>query len=514
MRHTLLASLLTLAFLNTAQAAPAKKIWITVGDDAYAQLQRVAPQSIAKQSRTISAGRGDQGLFAEQVHVVEVEESSLHSLSEAVHEELHRCGGFIAHNSYADALRALQPVQAAAITRPSYAIDNQAQVQPLLPMLQESHIASTIVTLSAFTNRHFKSRHGVAASDWLLKHWQGLAKGRNDIVAEQITHADYPQKSVMITIKGQTKPAEVIVIGGHLDSIHKGTMGEDTRAPGADDDASGIASMTEALRVLIAQGYKPDRTIKFIGYAAEEGGLRGSKDIAQRFKSQNTNVVGVMQLDMTNYKGSDSDIYLYTDYTDAAQNTFLADLIKTYLPNLKVGQDKCGYGCSDHASWTAQGYPASMPFEASFSGMNKRIHTAEDTFENMGSQAQHALKFAQLATAYAVELGSDASAPGNGGGQSETQTGSLKQGQNLAYGPYRLTAGARLTAQLTGQGDADIYLRAGSAPTKMEWDCRPYRGDSEESCSSPAGYSGDVYLMVDGYRDASYTLTIKQASGK
>eukprot|EP01032_Pedospumella_encystans_P012646 gene12646-14618_t len=113
--------------------------------------------------------------------------------------------------------------------------------------------------------------------------------------------------------------------------------------------------MTEALRVMIASGYKPRRTIKMIGYAAEEVGLRGSQEIAQYHKNNNINVVGVMQLDMTNYKGSASDIFIYTDYTDSQQNTFLANLITTYQPTLSIGYDKCGYGCSDHASWTAAG---------------------------------------------------------------------------------------------------------------------------------------------------------------
>jgi len=70
-------------------------------------------------------------------------------------------------------------------------------------------------------------------------------------------------------------------------------------------------------------------------------------------------VVGVMQLDMTAFKGSAQDLWLYTDYTNAAQNQFVANLAANYLPNLTVGYDACGYGCSDHASWHNAGYVAS-----------------------------------------------------------------------------------------------------------------------------------------------------------
>ena len=48
-----------------------------------------------------------------------------------------------------------------------------------------------------------------------------------------------------------------------------------------------------------------------------------------------------------------------------AQNQFVANLVGAYLPSYSIGYDACGYGCSDHASWTNQGYIASFPFEAS-----------------------------------------------------------------------------------------------------------------------------------------------------
>jgi leucyl aminopeptidase len=115
------------------------------------------------------------------------------------------------------------------------------------------------------------------------------------------------------------------------------------------------------------------------------------------------NVVGVLQLDMTNYKGSGGDIYLFNDYTNAAQNAFVASLVDTYLPGLVRGTSACGYACSDHASWHGQGYPASFPFEASFGQHNPWIHTNQDTISKSGGTANHALKFSKLAAAYLAE---------------------------------------------------------------------------------------------------------------
>jgi leucyl aminopeptidase len=66
-----------------------------------------------------------------------------------------------------------------------------------------------------------------------------------------------------------------------------------------------------------------------MAYAAEEIGLRGSDEIAEKHQQQGVNVVGVFQLDMTNYEGSASDVYLISDYTSAARNV-LGD-VDSYL---------------------------------------------------------------------------------------------------------------------------------------------------------------------------------------
>ncbi|WP_434631552.1 M20/M25/M40 family metallo-hydrolase [Chromobacterium sp. CV08] len=272
--------------------------------------------------------------------------------------------------------------------------------------MQDKNIVGTIRTLSDYQNRFYTTRHGVDASNWIAAQWTQLAGGRDDVAVEQFAHAGWPQKSVILTIKGSDEAAETVVLGAHLDSSIGSDTGESGRAPGADDDASGVASLTEVARVLLAENYRPRRTIQFIAYSAHEVGLRGSTDIARRYRQQRAKVVGVLQLDMTNYPGDAQDIFLIADDTSRAQNAFLAHLARTYLPSLKVGYSQCGYACSDHASWTAQGYAASFPFESRFDNRNPHIHTGHDTLANADEQARHALKFSQLALAYAVELGS------------------------------------------------------------------------------------------------------------
>lgn len=388
--------ILCLSLAASAGPSTKRRAWITIGDAAYRQVKTIAPDAVSIDSRQLPA---------ERVHAIVVDEGKLPTISGVIHQRLGQCGGFMYHASEAEARAALDR-RRVAVPAHSYAIVQRELVESMLAGMQEKQIEATILNLSAFTNRYYRSQSGVDAANWLLSSWRELAAGREDISVMQIVHKGYPQPSVSLTIAGSDLAEESVVVGAHLDSVLSIGMSETARAPGADDDASGVASMTEAVRALIASGYRPRRTIQIIAYAAEEAGLRGSQDIARQFRQANRKVAGVLQLDMTNYKGAANDIYLITDYTNSQQNAFLAQLIGTYLPGLTVAYDKCGYGCSDHASWDAQGYPVSMPFESSMARDNPHIHTARDTLANSGNQTAHALKFARLAAAYMVELSS------------------------------------------------------------------------------------------------------------
>lgn len=396
------ATLLSCSLCAAAAPSASKKAWITIGDSAFHQIKQLVPGIVRVETRRLQAEK-----TSEIIHVAALQEGDLDKLASAVHLRLGHCGGFMHHPSEAAARAALRRPRAVDVPQQSYLIDNRDLVTPILASMQEKNIEETIGSLSGFANRYYKTQTGITASDWLMARWAALGAGRADISVKQFRHANYPQQSVILTLTGSERPEESVVIGAHLDSILVSGMNEKAVAPGADDDASGVASMTEAFRAMVEQGYKPKRTIHMIAYAAEEVGLRGSQEIARAFKQAGRSVIAVLQLDMTNYKGAANDIYLLTDYTNSQLNEFLGQLVGAYLPGLKVGYDKCGYACSDHASWDALGFPTAMPFESSFARDNPNIHTAKDTYASSGNQSAHALKFARLAAAFAAELASD-----------------------------------------------------------------------------------------------------------
>lgn len=372
-----------------------KVVWVSIGKDASNLLEKQQPElvRIPQAQKTL--------LKQNKVAVVSIKESQLHVLSEFMHENFKRCGGYFHHKSYEEAISfANKSADLKTKSVVNYTIDNGEVVNSLLAKIVPSNMASTVTSMGNYNNRFYTQQSGVDAANWLKEQWQSMASSRGDISVELYNHSNWSQPSVIATITGSTNSNEFVVIGGHLDSIN-GMGGATARAPGYDDNASGIAVITETLNAIVASDFRPERTLLLMGYAAEEVGLRGSAEIAQAYKSQGKNVVGVAQFDMTGYHGtSDKNIVFMNDYTNEAQNQFMAQLIDTYLPGVTYAYDPCGYACSDHASWHSQGFAASFPFESYSRDYNSRIHTTgDDTFD-----ANHATNFLKLSVAYAGEL--------------------------------------------------------------------------------------------------------------
>ncbi|MBC7713472.1 MAG: M20/M25/M40 family metallo-hydrolase [Rhizobacter sp.] len=393
----LLAVVMTAApAFQTIAAENSKDVYISIDSDAL----KFSQKTFKSRVQEISTQDG--------ISILKIDEDALPWLSMLMHKNFNRCGGFMVHDDEADAMNLLHSQDGAQLfaknnTFADYTINQEELVKPMVEQVKAENILANITKLSSFKNRYYKGEFGKQSAAYIKEMWSAIVKNRTDATVEYFPHSQWDQPSIILTLKG--KSDDVIVLGGHQDSINGSFGGSSATAPGADDNASGISTITEVVRILTDNSYQPQKTIKFMAYAAEEVGLLGSKEISKSFKAANVNVIGVMQLDMTNFQGTkDLDIVMMTDYTNVQQNNFVGSIIDKYVPGIKWGFDKCGYGCSDHASWNAQGYPASMPFEAKMDDMNHNIHTAKDTLSVSGGNASHAAKFAKMALAYIVEL--------------------------------------------------------------------------------------------------------------
>lgn len=113
--------------------------------------------------------------------------------------------------------------------------------------------------------------------------------------------------NVVAVQKGTKHPDRYIIMSGDIDSRASDTMDFETDAPGANDNASGMAGTIEAARVL--SNYEFENSIVYVGLSGEEQGLFGGKGLAEYAKNNNWEIIGVFNNDMIgNIEGVDGVI--------------------------------------------------------------------------------------------------------------------------------------------------------------------------------------------------------------
>ena len=244
--------------------------WIAIGTDTLDRLKADRPDGVDFDPVVVN---GD-------VAVIPLTPDKAIEISKTIHELTHRCGGFTSHASYEEAVAASTAASTPSLFAPEdLVIDNGEVASMLIDGTDELNILTTIEALSSFHTRLHSSTTGAEAPVWIRDLWQGMIGERTDVTVELVNHDSTPQQSVMMTITGATLPDEVVVLGAHLDSIAFG--GQNPRSPGADDDASGVATISEIARVMLASDFRPARTIHIIAMRLKR------LDFAVRVKSHN-----------------------------------------------------------------------------------------------------------------------------------------------------------------------------------------------------------------------------------
>ncbi len=103
--------------------------------------------------------------------------------------------------------------------------------------------------------------------------------------------------NVVATLKG-TDPTDnrIFIISGHLDAMRTSVMDRVGDAPGANDDASGVAAVMECARIMSKRNF--GATIIFMAVSGEEQGLLGSNYMATKARKENLNIEAVLNNDI------------------------------------------------------------------------------------------------------------------------------------------------------------------------------------------------------------------------
>ncbi len=113
--------------------------------------------------------------------------------------------------------------------------------------------------------------------------------------------------NVVAIQRGKKHPDRYVIMSGDIDSRASSAMDATTDAPGANDNASGMAGAIEAARVLTQ--YEFPSSIVYAGLSGEEQGLFGGKHMAEVAKEEGWDIIGVLNNDMIgNIEGIDGVI--------------------------------------------------------------------------------------------------------------------------------------------------------------------------------------------------------------
>lgn len=185
--------------------------------------------------------------------------------------------------------------------------------QEMAGRVEGSRERLTVVRLAAFGTRHSLSvtnsdTRGIgAARRFLVAETRGLAlqPGSRLVPFEDVFTApagprvpkatEMANVGVLLPGLDPSRAKEALVVAGHYDSRANDVMDAASEAPGADDDASGVALVLEMAHVMAA-----DRTavsIYFVATCGEEQGLLGAARFAQRLKEQGITVIGMAAAD-------------------------------------------------------------------------------------------------------------------------------------------------------------------------------------------------------------------------
>jgi len=174
--------------------------------------------------------------------------------------------------------------------------------------------------------------------------------------------------------KGVARPDEVYVLCGHYDSISEDPW---NRAPGAEDNASGVAAVLEAATVLADRNF--DSTVKFVAFSGEEEGLLGSRAYAREEYKVGAGIRGVFNMDMISYLDEAAhDVEVrYNDFSGELLAAY-QDVARLYVPTCVVYATTEGRGGSDHEPFWEFGYPALLSIEYAGKEFYPWYHTTED----------------------------------------------------------------------------------------------------------------------------------------
>jgi len=261
------------------------------------------------------------------------------------------------------------------------------RISSLLEKVSQENIKTNLNNLSNFHTRHSKSTLINEASDWILSELKGL--GYNDVIYHTFNETIDNQVSELknIVCKKKGLDDKVVMICAHYDSRMENLKDSTSRAPGANDNASGVSAIIEIARVLFNE--KLEHSLQFVFFSGEEQGLLGSKNYAKYIKDNGINLYRLINLDMIGYPHPNPGTVIIErdNNPDPSHNAVkenddksieFGEVMKemTSYTDLQFQLDSM-YD-SDYEPFEAEGYVVVGAYDGSAETSNPRYHSSSD----------------------------------------------------------------------------------------------------------------------------------------
>ena len=277
-------------------------------------------------------------------------------------------------------------------------------IREMLDQVNQDSLEATVQHLQDYGSRIWNSDNAFAASDWIAGRMEalGLEVEQQPFNANTWMGSGAAAPNVIGIQRGTLYPDTYVVCGSHFDSFsYEAMMGGGT-APGADDNATGVASVLESARIMTQ--YEFEYSIIYCAYGCEEMGLYGSEAYASRCQQQGMDIIGYFNNDMNGYLYGDQ-IHIDCIYPNSVEpiGTYYMNVGEVYYPELPIRHVNFNEGDSDHTSFNNHGYMGIYPFE-DYQNYSPYIHTPNDLIGTSVNSFAMSQQYCQMNIACLAEI--------------------------------------------------------------------------------------------------------------
>lgn len=270
---------------------------------------------------------------------------------------------------------------------------NEPSTQSILEGVSTEKLKQYLNSLSNFHTRHSKSPLLNDAGDWIMNELRGF--GYRDTFYHSfkstIDNEEFELRNIVCKKKGIDE--KLIMVCAHYDCIMECKEDSVSRAPGANDNGSGVSAIIEMARVLANENLR--HSIQFVFFSGEEQGLLGSKSYAKYIKENGMDLYRLVNLDMIGYpffapntviieRDNNTNVKHNQVRENDTESIECGEMIKDMTSAVGLQFHLDSIYDSDYEPFEAKGYVVIGAYDGSADSINNpHYHSSSDIPENI-----------------------------------------------------------------------------------------------------------------------------------